>query len=311
MQSNGFVGFGYAKALIFGEYAVMHGAPGMAMALSPKLFLKLSHIRSLNAQPLISDDFCGRLKLLFRNEFLCDADIEINADDFLDDRNQKYGIGSSAAAIVALLDAYSQIKPSKQIDLHKAIELHRKLQNGMGSGIDIIASLFGGIQLAEHCPESPQITSIPEQNLPQIAILATHRQAPTEQFLRSAQNVSHSAAYIKCIDAISEACQNMAQFAIKGKKRSFLEQMEHMPALLRQLERVMGTMILPPEFDNLFSIAQDCHVTLKTSGAGGGDIFLAMSESYSELSEFLNLLPPEITHLTYRAAPLRYEPGND
>ena len=311
MQSNGFVGFGYAKALIFGEYAVMHGAPGMAMALSPKLFLKLSHIRSLKSDSRGSEDFCSRLKLLFQNEFLCDADIEINAGDFLDDRNQKYGIGSSAAAIVALLDAYSQFKQLKRIDLHKAIDLHRKLQNGMGSGIDIIASLLGGIQLAEHCPDSPQITCIPEQNLPQIAILATHRQAPTEQFLRSAQIVSHSPAYIKCIGALSESCQNLAQFAIKGKKRSFLEQMGDIPALLRQLERVMGTMILPPQFDNLFSIAHDCHVTLKTSGAGGGDIFLAMSESSSELNEFLNHLPPGITHLTYHAAPLRYEPGND
>lgn len=281
-------GFGYAKALIFGEYAVMYGAHALVMALSPQLQLQL-----LGTGDVAHDDlyaFSGKLKACVQIKYPNCPDFKLCADDFLDAHRKKLGIGGSAAAVVALLHAIS-LNYHHTFSLQDAIDTHRILQNGMGSGVDVIASAMGGLLLVSHCPDAPVITRISAQNIPHIAVLATHHQAPTCHFISAAENHSHAQDYHDIISDMSMHYAQMTESVIKCDKKTFLEQNRQLIALLNKLGKIIDRPIIPDYFYSLQKLAADYHVTLKTSGAGGGDILLAMAEDPDDINALVEKLP--------------------
>ncbi len=296
-------GFGYAKALIFGEYAVMHGAHALVMALSPKLYATVHPSEVLTQSP--PDEFSQQLENLVQIQFGFCPKFTLQSDEFFDSEHQKLGIGSSAAAVVALLQALSDCF-HRHFSIQEAIDFHRKLQNGLGSGIDILSSALGGIILAQHCPNHPEILRIPENNLPFITLLATHHQAPTSHFISAAHALDNSRKYLNIIQEMTELCALMAENIKKGDKKSFLEQIEHHTALLYRLGEIIDRPIIPDFFQTLQVLAAEFNVTLKTSGAGGGDIFLAMAIKKSSIDDFLKHIPSDISPLNVKIAPDRY-----
>jgi phosphomevalonate kinase len=312
MTTGSYMGFGYAKALIFGEYAVLHGAPGLVAALSPRLYLSLDHLQWLSTRLSETtmeryEDFGKQLQAFLKHFLHTDAKVSLNMAEFFDTQGQKIGIGSSAAAIVALVDAWRQSQ-NIDFDVHLAIHMHRALQHGMGSGIDIIASALGGIQLVSHCPDAPQITHIPAEHLPCMAILASHIEAPTKQFVAATQAVSHQKDYQHVISEMTEISQILGQYAQTGKKRDFLEQITVYPALLQKLAGIIDMPVIPQVYNALRPIAQDCGVVLKTSGAGGGDIFLALAENPQNIETFVAQIPKTsgVTRLDVQIASPRW-----
>lgn len=298
-----FQGFGYAKALIFGEYAVMHGAHALVVALSPKLYATV-HTSEVLTQSL-PDDFSQRLENLVQIQFGLCPKFTLQSDEFFDSEHQKLGIGSSAAAVVALLQALS-LRFHRHFSIQEAIDFHRKLQNGLGSGIDILASALGGIILTHNCPNHPEILRVPEGNLPSIKLLATHHQAPTSHFISAAHALEQSRNYRNIIQELTELCALMAETVKNGDKKSFLEQIEHHTALLYRLGEIIDRPVIPDFFQTLHDMAAEFNVTLKTSGAGGGDIFLAMALKQSSIDDFLKHIPSDISPLNVKIAPDRY-----
>ena len=292
-------GFGYAKALIFGEYAVMYGAPGLVMGLSATLHARLS------MPPLHSmSPFETRLAKLLQSTRSIDCDIALQNDAFFDDTGHKLGIGSSAAASVAVLKAASLLD-NRPFSIVEAIQFHRALQNGVGSGIDVIASALGGFVLARNCPDAPQITRIPSQNLPSIAIFASHHEAPTRDFVAAAHKAESTRPFKLCMEKMHELCEDLARSAVSGQKITFLEQIEALCALLNVFGNVINMPVVPAFFQELRTIADDCHVTIKPSGAGGGDIFLAMALDDANLEQFAQAIPAKFSRIPFSIADLR------
>ena len=306
-----YTGFGFAKALIFGEYAVMHGAPGLVAALTPKIRLSMTSQSPTDSQ-LFPGDFPA-LESQFKK--LIDSSCVNNDPEFYDDLGQKIGIGSSAAAVVALIQAKRQaiiagglpdISDSQAIQI--AIGLHRKIQNGLGSGIDVIASMIGGISLVSQCPDHPQIEAIQPNQIPSFVLLATHQQAPTPAFISAAQRVSHTSEYQKIISAMTEIDNLLADAVRHSNKSLFLDLLGQLHTPLSSLAQIIDMPIIPDCYDLLRPIARESSVTVKISGAGGGDIFLAMAEAPDHIREFITRIPPElgITPLSFGIAPKRH-----
>ncbi len=298
MQIKSLTGFGYAKALIFGEYAVLHGAPGLVAALSPRLYLQMTKFQLNEAREKTAtlerlDDFGCQLRAFLHYFLNADAEISLDMSEFFDKFGQKIGIGSSAAAVVALLDAYAQAT-GKSFDLNMAIRMHRALQGGIGSGIDIIASAKGGVSLVRNCPETPVITQIPENCLPKMAILASHIEAPTRRFVSAAMHVMHQRDYQNVIAEMTELYEHLSALIIEGKKSDFLEQIALLPALLKKLACIIDMPILPAVYEKLAPIAREHQVVLKTSGAGGGDIFMALGLSTESIDNFMTQIPQSL-----------------
>ena len=289
-----FQGFGYAKALVFGEYAVMHGAPALVAALDRRAFARIR-----KRPPSPQSAFAQKLSEAVFGKG--PPFIELKSEAFWSKNGEKIGIGSSAAAVVALTQAMTrraqQPFPTYQAIL-QAIALHRSLQGEAGSGADIIAAAMGGLVLVEHCPYAPAITTIPTSLLPPCCLLSTPVSAPTTDYLQAVERVQHTPDYQCIIENMTDICQALAQYlktaAASLAQRcdaTFIELLRASLPLLTALSSVIHKPILTRTFHELNPIAQACDVLLKTSGAGGGDILMVMADDNEKLTRFLKRIP--------------------
>ena len=130
------------KVVLSGEYAVLDGAPAICMAVDRR------------ATATVGDSPDGRCRVAtpgreFSNgekfrivEAVCgsrpELTIELDTRAFAED-GTKLGIGSSAALTAALVAALGG-------DYYAdALAAHRRLQGGSGSGVDVAASVHGGL----------------------------------------------------------------------------------------------------------------------------------------------------------------------
>jgi mevalonate kinase len=122
------------------------------------------------------------------------------------------------------------------------------------------------------------------------------------------QAVSHQKDYQHVISEMTEISQILGQYAQTGKKRDFLEQITVYPALLQKLAGIIDMPVIPQVYNELRPIAQDCGVVLKTSGAGGGDIFLALAENPQNIEAFVAQIPKTsgVTRLDVQIASPRW-----
>ena len=328
-------GFGYAKALIFGEYAVMYGAKALVVAIDTRLSVHLSNIRiparTQNAHNAgqYTPDITLKLRHLLNHpqgfkEILddvtsvaIDADIRLDDSAFFDKDGEKLGIGSSAAITVALLEAQLKaaqilhgIQVSQSDAIKAAIQTHRMMQNNMGSGADVIASAIGGAQIVHNCPDNPQIQSIPSSHLPHFALLVTHQQAPTCSYIQAARNHDKTPEFRQIIQHIANAGESAAKSLLAQNKAEFLSIMDAFPDMLGALGKIISMPIVPPLFHDIAPIAKSSGVVLKTSGAGGGDIFIAFANDREKLNDFVHSIPGRfnISVLDTNIAPARSYP---
>lgn len=170
------------KLVLFGEYAVLHGAPavvtsvdrGIRVQIAPRnagSHLTMTHLgiaptpiaslrqngvpaadalfpdadRQVQAVLDIIDAFERQVD--FGRAAPPPVDIGVDARD-LYQRGLKMGLGSSAALTVALLaglHAHTRGKrPDRQALFNHAFRVHRYLQGNRGSGVDVAASVYGG-----------------------------------------------------------------------------------------------------------------------------------------------------------------------
>jgi len=291
-----FQGFGYAKALVFGEYAVMHGAPALVAALNCRAFARLR-----KKPPSPQSPFAQKLSQAVFGKGPPFA--ELRSEAFWGKNGEKIGIGSSAAAVVALTQAMARHAqhpfPTYQAIL-QAIALHRSLQGEAGSGADIIAAAMGGLVLVEHCPHAPAITTLPASLLPPCCLLSTPVSAPTADYLQAVAHVQHTPDYQCIIENMTDICQALAQYLraaaaspTQRRDETFIELLRATIPLLTALSSVIHKPVLTRSFHELNPIAQACGVLLKTSGAGGGDILMAMADDDEKLTRFLQRIPSQ------------------
>ena len=138
------------KVVLCGEYAVLDGAPAIAMAVDRRASVTIEDgsratVSSIglpgSADTRLLDSVCDVLDIDRPN-----AAITLDTGAFNDVASgRKLGIGSSAALAVALAGALSPRATSTDRILETALLAHRRFQGGRGSGVDIAASAAGGL----------------------------------------------------------------------------------------------------------------------------------------------------------------------
>jgi mevalonate kinase len=166
------MGHGFGKLILFGEYAVLHGQPALVFACNhqvnahyeiiPEIIPNQSVDYIIRALPLgealykdtqqISGpilDFAWKVLQILQAPFgLYTIDsrcfsLQDHAGDW-----HKMGLGSSAAATVALIRLLYKIKGLEVSNtlLYKLTQaIHHQVQGGLGSGADVASSTFGGL----------------------------------------------------------------------------------------------------------------------------------------------------------------------
>lgn len=301
------------KAVIWGEYAVLEGAPALVMAvdryatatiepaedywqLSSQGFessAKLTASELLSASATESSGITGLLRAVL--SALDDPAVPSGARVETDSRRfhtrqesgpaQKLGIGSSAAVCTA---ASAVIAEFLDQPFSEAIPLaaHRLLQGKAGSGLDVAAACHGGLIRFESGQSSPM--EWPES--------LSYQYFWVGQAARTSEHLARfsdwrSSSDTSTLDALCSASE--ALFSQAGFGQADLAHLEDYVARLKAMDVAANLGIFSDAHDRLHALANRAQVVYKPCGAGGGDIGIAVSDDPTQLDELIAVATQE------------------
>lgn len=284
---------------IMGEHALIRGGLGIRLAINR--FVSVTAEKSPSQDIEIYSrlgDFKGSLENLRTTNlfpfiqyalehFSIDGGIKISIKD---DLPSDVGLGSSAAVTTALVksmtDLYGiHIEPAGLVNLIKGIV--RDAQNGIGSGIDVAASVYGGMVLYNPVNESVKNLPVP----PDMLVLYSGKKIPTAQVVQHVNNQNPPDALFDEMKRItSEAYKHAEQknWSLFGK--SMLAYHDCMKILKLNTQRLDDLQSLLCKTDGVYGA--------KIAGAGLGDSIIAIcaqgtSEAFGEHTSRVEVEPFE------------------
>lgn len=309
------------KLVLLGEYAVLEGAPALAMAANrramvvldeaadhcvihaPSLGIANAHCRFVGGQAQwsnVSSTEADRLALVgaiiastMQDKRLSPFRARLDTDAFFSRAGgAKLGLGSSAALTVALTGAICARQGQPVPDAPTLIATHRKMQNGRGSGVDIATSLRGGAIGYRLGDADLRVEPLVLPARLEIACVWSGKSASTANFLAriaawKARSPSDYKTLIKRLAVLSSAGVD----AVRGADvTAILDAAAAYAQTLSTLGQASDINIVTPEHVKIAQIAACCGVIYKTCGAGGGDIGIALTDDRSRMIGFCKRL---------------------
>jgi len=303
------------KIVLCGEYAVLDGAPAICMAINRRAHATVGAVdtdyhtvrtigyidgewkfrtdRNGSFEWIGSEPPAGGLDLLqqvwkttgINGEF----DIKLDTGEFLDSvSHAKLGLGSSAALTTALVTALFDVTGNPGDAGIQAVKAHRLFQQGRGSGIDIAASLNGGV-IEYRMQESGVGHSLPWPAGLEYAVLWSGRPVSTSEKLRKldegCRDGSSGASMARLIDA-SEAT---AKTWVAGSAAELLAEFHRYVDVLRQFDIDHDLGIFDAGHRELADAAAERNVVYKPCGAGGGDTGIVFATDRQAIANFTDL----------------------
>ena len=297
------------KLVILGEYAVLANAPALVMAVDRRCraairpgvnaVCRLKSTAEAERQVIFRKRSCSGLALVDRvTEAFPIAD-SAAWNGLLDSSSlyregKKLGLGSSAAALTAWSGAWlawsgQDVAGESETLLHRFIEVHTAYQGGAGSGLDVAASLHGGVirfRLDEVSGPQVERARLPE-GVSFVSVFVRSSASTREHLARfrarSAESPAAAAFWMDSLDRLSESG---IECAAAGDVDGFLQSIRDYAGGLQALGEWMGAEIFTSEHLQLLKLAERFDVSYKVSGAGGGDLGLAFGADPEALARF-------------------------
>lgn len=218
--------------------------------------------------------------------------IYLNTSQFFTPENEKLGLGSSAALTVALCAAlykfrnpHFEAEKESNFIFATSLEIHRRAQQNIGSGIDIAASVFGGAlkyQLADSdlktLPIREKLT-IPEDL--HILSIWSGESASTAYLVRKVKQfkMERPDEYEGIMERMKQA--SLAGIAAIQQKdaREFMKASQLYYHEMKSIGEKGGIPIVSPTHRRINDLVTAEGGAYKPSGAGGGDIGIAFCNS--------------------------------
>jgi phosphomevalonate kinase len=197
----------------------------------------------------------------------------------------KLGLGSSAAITVALvaalLDRAQGKAPDRAILFDVALDAHRRFQHGGGSGVDVAAAIHGGVVLLEPAGEAPRIRPLVwPARLHWIAAWSGTSASTVDLLARfDAFRAADPARFGRQIEVLADIATATARAWQRQAVPDLLQLLADYDDALRALDEGGAIGIYTPAHDRLALVAQSAGAIYKVSGAGGGDFGLAFADS--------------------------------
>ena len=206
--------------------------------------------------------------------------IEIDTREFVDASGTKFGLGSSAAATVALTGALLGQDADRNAVWATARQAHESLHGG--SGADIAASCFGGLLIYRRDATAPPVhADWPDELL--FRVYFSGKAASTPDAIDSARSASvPDAAW----DSLVGAAISAADAWQGGNARTILAAVRDYRDELQAFDRAGIDAIFSAGHDRLAQIGDDVGVVYKPSGAGAGDCGVALADDTERLDRF-------------------------
>jgi phosphomevalonate kinase len=287
------------KAVIWGEYAVLAGAPALVMAVdrfASATILPGDDLWRITARGFEGKERIAAAELLRRRPDLDEdpgpADLircviaalgvtnlpaaaEIVTDTrAFHARGTKLGIGSSAAICTATCAALADFL-EVTFNSDKALAAHRLLQGASGSGLDVAAACHGGLIRFQNGSAAEAAWPAELQFRFVWSGQAAKTTAQVAKF--STWQATGQTAPLDALCAASEALFENPSLA---GLRDYV-------ARLKNLDENAHLGIYDSAHRRLDELANRAQVVYKPCGAGGGDIGIALSDDISSLERFI------------------------
>jgi diphosphomevalonate decarboxylase len=311
------------KLVLLGEYAVLEGAPALAIATSRRALVELYPLLGRRCEVIAPEIDIASVELYLDEQGLpdwrgngeaaqklCRLDqtirglahegvrlppdrafrLRLDTSAFFDEvagRRLKLGLGSSAALTVALATALAvhagrgAISADREVWLQRLLELHRSVQGGHGSGVDVAASLAGGVILYQLLDGGahPEARAVRWPAGLHTLYVWTGRSASTPAFLArlSAWRAGHAVEYQRRMDELTEIAYAAAEGVRANQAATVLGAAEKYCAALEELGRASDVDIVSAEHACIAQLAYGYGALYKPCGAGGGDMGVAFA----------------------------------
>jgi phosphomevalonate kinase len=306
------------KLILLGEYAVLQGAHALVAAVNRHArvevtnaisnycelitdYLPIKNIKfkfDMQGKILFIPDIDANLRNILKffietcessikflqsyNKSISPCIITLDTSQFFSNGGDaKLGLGSSAALTVALFTAlakFSGFLVSKSVVFFNTLKIHHRAQGGMGSGIDIAASVFGGVLDYKMSLEKkilPKKTEIVENIY--IVPIWSGQSTSTKEYLALLHSFrdNNEQSYEKIMHRLIELADSGC-YAYKTKNcTNFMHIVTDYYGTLKHLSEASGVEIISQDHRSISQIVEDAGGVYKPSGAGGGDFGLA------------------------------------
>ncbi|HVJ92946.1 MAG TPA: hypothetical protein VM580_24260 [Labilithrix sp.] len=283
--------FAPGKLVLTGAYAVLEGAPAIAVAVSRGAYADSSRVASAPTPEV--------------RAALGEASApHVDASAMFHDA-RKLGLGASAAIVVATLAALEAGSGSALADFSvrerlfaTARDAHARAQVG-GSGVDVAASVHGGA--IRYVMDAPvQKVALPHGLL--VRVFACGVSARTSELRGAIDKLARAepSVHRACMDALVAIANEAAQAVDANASAAFVDCLRRTARGLARLGDAAGVGIVPAGFEELEAMAAREQASFSVSGAGGGDVAvyvgpLEPSSSFAERARALGLSPVDLT----------------
>ncbi len=267
------------KLFLSGEYAVLEGAPAIACAIGRDVTVRLSHgdIAEAPEATRWRETAEQQLRLHGNDGFPAGGRMVIDSRALHSPDGTKYGLGASAAvaaAVMGALLASSGPLPGRQLQLDLAKALHQQLQGPGGSGVDVAASVHGGV--ISVCGDRVQSLGWPAGLL--CAVIWSGRDANTPKAIgRFNKALKIKSGPVAAALARLASAASAVTTAWTGNAGAVLAALEQYTVTWQELDRSANLGVFSLPHRRLTDLAHAEHCVYKPSGAGGGDCGLAFS----------------------------------
>ena len=332
---NSVVSSAPGKLFITGEYAVLDCAPAFVTAVdvravcklrrvpdsdgrvwrvvtpplsaTPGVFRVVDGLPEWDGEPIRLVDAAWRALSEEQRATLARSAWHVSLDTsafFLKDR--KLGLGSSAAALGALMGALWTVAgglPEEPAAFATLKTAHHMFQGG-GSGADLAATLAGGTILYRREPRIAASVAVPDGF--DILPVWSGKSAATGEFLRKLAEFQQTSpdVFRERFAVLEKEAEEAGLAASAGDTEGFIEAFDDSGAALRALGEAANLPIWSAEHENINAIVRQAGGVYKPSGAGGGDIGLAIFRTGD--AQALEALKSALSSAGYNILPLRF-----
>ena len=273
------------KLFVSGEYAVLSGAPAIACAVSRYVRVRVLDGGAQEAEEAARWREAGEDLILggSASGAAPRRRLEIDSQALYAIDGAKYGLGSSAAVAAAVTGALLASRgslPAISEQLRVATALHRARQGVGGSGVDVAASLYGGVVAVT----AGRVERLDWPRGLVCAVLSSGRPAHTgsavERFRAAMKGGSRELrGALNRLEAEAETVKR----AWRSGARAALKALERYAAAWQALDRAGELGVYSAPHRELLGLARASDCFYKPSGAGGGDCGLALARDRASI----------------------------
>jgi phosphomevalonate kinase len=292
------------KIFLVGEYAVLDG--GVAVLAAVSRYAVAQYVPGTEPQSAVVGEAVKRSLTAIgeASAALPPGSVLVDTDAFCQGKF-KIGLGSSAATAVATVGAMFEtaglsIEHMQDEVFSTAEAAHRAAQGGVGSGADVAAAVYGGFIRFMRPAEGPPIVepvAVPASL--HLVVFWTGDSADTRELVESVQSYAKLApsSYRMLIGALRTTAERFVNELHAGRATGAVVAAGRYGRQLAELGKAAGVKIVTEAFDQAAALARELGGDAKPSGAGGGDVGVALFATPEAASLFARACQPALTVL--------------